>query len=252
MLLISMLYIAAADVVRIVHHESIKEEPTDLWTMMRFIQYKEMKANTDYMRNIRAYLFRSPTDACRWYGVSCNGKRRVIALDLNFRNAEAGHRRPIVAMDWLPSECRRLRFTRVLTIDGFVSERLPRSLRSMLLDECDLHEGETPVGRRVNLNKLPGRMEEMLIFNGWFIGDIAIAHLPPSMRVLAIFNIGIKRAIIDNSSLSNNIKHIFIVNRLRPVKMITADGHSLDARVCNKSRKEFALARSSFPDSNVI
>ena len=172
-------------------HQRSKGESDRLWFYFRLFEEKN-------------------DEPCTWRGVECEGG---IARTLIFRRMYQPNMGVhcdqvwIVDMRWLPSTVREMSFYSIDLFDGWQACALPRDLKFMYLSSCDSRRNQsTPKGHQIDFRKLPQRMEELIIYDGWWAGPLVISALPATMQICFVLNDSIKRAFVDNAQLPESFE----------------------------------------------
>ena len=113
------------------------------------------------------------------------------------------------------------------------AECLPRALRYLSMERCG-YKGLASGNRTVDFRKLPGKMEVLLLKNGWLSGIVILDKTPYTMRIIEINHRSIHKAYVDSAALPPNLKRIAISAELCSVKIVEVSRmKKTDARVFN-------------------
>ena len=173
--------------------------------------------NPNYFWNYARTGAPKNTDPCSWRGVTCTdgvAHRFVFANTSYTTTTEHGYytsKRTIwsVDMDWLPSTMHEVHLRDITLVDGWDAACLPRALRYLSLESCCLRR-YLSLHRKVNLRRLPERMEVLLIESGWLRGQIILDNLPRAMRIIRIVHHSISNVYVDSANLPETIEHVAV------------------------------------------
>ena len=165
---------------------------------------------------------------CDWRGVRCTHDA-VTSFQLTSDTSGFSW---IVSMDWLPSTLRELYLARIPMRSGWSAERLPRDMRYMQLVHCSARFGHEST---INLHALPDRMEELVVREGWYSGEVHVQHLPETMRILYLQHRWFKHAVIDEESLPGKLIHLRVTTPDKGVSFVNTEGKPVrDLRVSDQ------------------
>ena len=164
---------------------------------------------------------------CSWTGIEC-ADERIKALWISGLSTNTGW---VLAMDWLPATTRAVHLQTVLTVNGWLPERLPRNLEYLY------YAYVTPcIGRRgtLDFSLLPSRMEELMVFTSCqtrFFGVIAVKQLPSPMHILWIQTESPWKAYVEISSLPIGLSTFALVHGGEPVRTFRCNRKAVLARL---------------------
>ena len=165
-------------------------------------------------------------DECSWNGVMCTGRTATSIILQSFHHP--------IDMDWVPSTVQRIFIQAVPMFNSWLPERLPRELRFFYnAVYIDGRVNKSSQEREVDLTKLPCKMEELIIHGGWFLGDLYIVDLPPSMRILVMQNKRITHAQVHFESLPESLVQMCFSSTEREVLIEGLGEKKADHRVRN-------------------
>ena len=127
-------------------------------------------------------------------------------------------------------------------INGWTTERLPRGLRYLELRGLEIHR-TTLRDRKIDLRRLPTKMQELFVIGGWYSGQVCLENLPQSMRITRLANAVITEAFIAHERLPVGIEGVSITRNLganeraAPVRLRPIGGVRKDARVVNHGER---------------
>ena len=190
------------------------------------------------------YYFRNSDDTnpdpCTWRGVECHDDvvRTLIFQQmwkLQSKLFTPGPPKPfktlkqewIVEMRWLPSTVQHIQFQSIKLHRGWSTAALPRELRYMYLKLCS-QRFSYDNSRHMDLQKLPRRMEELIILESWWVGPLLVAGLPATMRLCVFENLGFPRVYIDNAEIPASLKRIFVRQYNMDIKYKEVNGKGSD------------------------
>ena len=102
-------------------------------------------------------------------------------------------------MRWLPRAVHFFFFDEIEILDGWWASALPRELRCLHLAYCKQPFGNTvPKYRRIEFDKLPRKMEELIIDHGWLSGLLFYVELPQTMYLCVFIGMHSAKAYFDN------------------------------------------------------
>ena len=171
-------------------------------------------------------------DPCMWRGVECT--EGIVTTFVFVRTFHEGHWRTPnnweIEVDYLPSTLCFLHLQFIHLIDEWVPERLPRDLRYFFsMTNYIFQHNETQRG--LNLRKLPQKLEELIVFQAWFAGNLLIDSLPPSLRLLNLRMEQPKQIFISNEALPDSLETLALFSHDSKAKIYELSGKKLDPRV---------------------
>ena len=181
-------------------------------------------------------------DACKWRGILCNiDTVQSMLIRLN-KHRDSGYH---IDMDYLPSSLEFVHLEYIHFREGWAAEHLPRDLKYLYACRCKNRHHIYP-GPRVNMNKLPRKLEELHIVNSAFYapsGVLIINDLPSSIRILNIVNTSLQKVFIDTACMPDGMKVLSIFS-YEKVKFTKVGKKSLCR--CMTSRRIDAREYSSY------
>ena len=150
---------------------------------------------------------------CDWQGVYCqSGTVRTIRIHTsNFKTMGNAMPDVLIDMRWMPPTTTFVGLTDLHVLNGWATERLPRALVHMSLRNVFSHQIGTGVWP-IDWQKLPRKMEELSLINGWYYGETMIDRLPVGMRLLRIRHSSIQMAYVHFESLPLGLERLAVRN----------------------------------------
>ena len=213
--------------------------------MMKCIE-RNLQGSTRLARSLWQLLTHGEPnhDPCTWgRSVSCTDgilKTFVfIRMPMQYESAQWK-----IEMDWLPSSLEFVHLFEVDMVHGWLAARLPRDLRFL----CYSAGSETSISgnRRVDLCRLPERMEELLVRRGWYRGNVDLTQLPRTMRLLIIWHKSVKKAFLRNAQLPDGLIKIVLYQGGAGTWLEEIEGIDVDPRVSNRAPMSKIPARDDF------
>ena len=101
----------------------------------------------------------------------------------------------------------------------------------MFLRECDsVQRAHSHEISRIDVRKLPQRMEELVVMDGSWPEQVFVSELPPAMRLFAILNRNIHSAVVDYAQLPASVQMLLFLSR-KKVKVTEVGRLPADTRV---------------------
>ena len=166
-------------------------------------------------------------DICKWRGVECTD---------GVMHTFVWHRQGLtplgILMEWLPPTLQFLHLDRITMIHGWQPFNLPRALRYLNLNDCDRHSTQSSSSlpdaliALSDLRMLPSKMEEFILDNSFFMGQIMLESLPQTMRLLFLRTFFFEKVNIDPLALPDQMEYIVFLNLVanKPVKIFKGFG----------------------------
>ena len=180
-------------------------------------------------------------DPCTWRGVECtDGEVQSLIFQRKYHRNIRSNDYPawIVDMRFLPSTAREIYFRHIDLLDGWRASALPRDLRCMHLRLCssrrkyDLIENKKlKQDLHIDLCSLPQQIEELTIFDGWWIGPLVISALPSAMRLCIILHSNISSVYVDNAQLPESLEIFSVCPTSQKLTQKERCKNDLDARI---------------------
>ena len=159
-------------------------------------------------------------DVCSWRGVSCAiGEVKALA-------AVDSPGVPLLAIEWLPASTAVVHLRGIRLTAKFSTRMLPKGLQ--YLSMCYCHANGGPISG-FDLQALPRKLTELHISRS-VSGSIYIADLPPTLRLMSFLYNHIKTFYIASDGLPQGLTGAYILNKVCPTKLESADGGPIDDR----------------------
>ena len=178
-------------------------------------------------------------DPCSWPGVRCDADG--VETIQTHRSHDG-----LVDMDWIPSTVQFVCLRYLSSVNGWVTHRLPRALRFLSMKTIYAEQWDGAKQRKLNLQTLPRRMEELYVQNGHIYGGLCVDNLPPTMRIICIRHHSVQEALVAAATLPEGFQVLcvaytpeyeardgFPIKKMGRVK-IKWVGKAKDARVTNE------------------
>ena len=180
------------------------------------------------------------TDPCTWRGIECTAKEITSLIMTAILIKEE---LPIVSwsletqyvpwkidMDWLPPTLRVIHLNRLVLEDGWVAERLPRELRYLNVIRCN-SRANTKKSREVRLHRLPRKLVELFVHEGWYSGKVLLIDLPKSLQILALVHESLEKVYVDSTQLPKSLRRVIVFSTKRLVKVTEIADSLGDSRI---------------------
>ena len=180
------------------------------------------------------------TDPCTWRGIECTGHEvtSLIMTVIHITESLGGNRdlrtaryvKWVVAMDWLPPTLRTIHLNRLIFTNGWLAERLPRELRYFCAIRCNvpLHKDHH---REIHLQRLPRKLEEMHVHEGWYRGKVFLLNLPKTLGLLVLLHEHFHKVYVDSSDLPANLRNVLVMSMFNKIKIKEISEMRRDSRI---------------------
>ena len=174
-----------------------------------------------------------PEDICQWRGIECTrGEMTALVCFKKLLGDNA-----VIDLRWLPGTLQYVHLTHLTAERPWSASQLPRDLRYFFARNVFLKQlpaSETlKFAHSMEMHRLPRRMEEFILTEGFWAGPIQLVDLPQSLRLLCIIGLIRDPVYVASETLPKDLKRIKIRYERggKPPKVVALDDFPIDSRI---------------------
>ena len=153
-------------------------------------------------------------NVCTWTGIRC-AAGVAECLSIFMEHASRGEKATqIVHPQWLPHSLQFVHFRMVSLTSFWTPDTLPRELRYLYLNQCGKNI-DSPYPPRIDLDRLPDKMEELIVIGTQLGRVIRIDRIPQKMHLLYLqtHSFFTDSICVDYHSISAGLEHLYVCDR---------------------------------------